>query len=131
MICECLMWLSLASYHLDRTQGYKEFNPGIILEQKDGPFLGGLYRNSYGKLTAFGARDFTLDRRVLFETVPARTSFAIGLVGGGGYRTPVLAVARVTFDKRVSLFGLVMPSKDDEKGKWRLNGAIGLTIGVN
>lgn len=87
MLCECLIWLSLASYHENRAANYNEINPGIVLERNH--YVGGYYYNSIHRHSVFIARDFTITGGEM-----GRLSFVLGAISG--YRNPVLGTIRWT-----------------------------------
>jgi hypothetical protein len=80
MICECSLWISIASYHFDR-KDYNEINPGIILQKER--VLGGYYYNSHRRHTMFIAYDY-----------PISYGFSVTLGLATGYKTPLLGAIR-------------------------------------
>lgn len=107
MICECLIWLSLASYHINREQEYREINPGVAIER--GGYLGGVYHNSHSRTTVFAARVFDLVGRDRIQ----------GIIGfGTGYKHPYVGALRV----RVGHAAIVIvPPIGDTKGVIAIN----------
>jgi hypothetical protein len=83
MLCECVFSLILASKHFGNENKLNEFNPGIIVENKDGIVVMA-YRNShFGNSAGIGFR---------YSLRKGRED-SLSIVGGviTGYTYPVLA----------------------------------------
>lgn len=93
MLGEFAIWLSVASYHEDRTKNYNEVNPGIFFESPG--FLSGYYYNSYKRHTLFGAVNMPL-MHTKFGTLSAVAGLATGYdspwIGGFRWKTDKVSI---------------------------------------
>lgn len=67
----------MISYHLDRTTPYNEKHPALGYVHESG-WGGGVYRNSYGKTSAYGGKEFRVPINGLLDagvTVGAVTGY--------------------------------------------------------
>ena len=89
MLCECLISISLLSYHFHRAD-YNEVNPGIFVEKSG--YVGFAYHNSHSKLTVGAARVLNLHTGGV-----GKVDVLFGV--GTGYRSPVVGALRYTVNQ--------------------------------
>lgn len=95
MLCECLISISLLSYHFHRAD-YNEVNPGIFVEKSG--YVGFAYHNSHSKLTVGVARVFNLySSRSGVLGQSDKVDLLLGV--GTGYRSPVVGALRYTVNQ--------------------------------
>ena len=126
--CSAADWLISPgglSIHEDRSAGYRESNPGILIERRDGDhsIVGGRFRNSFNANSRIAAYRY---RAV--EYAGFGLGGAIGLVdgypaGGGGPR-PV-ATPALSYDyQRVSILVMAIPPVSKHIEGWTAMAAL-------
>ena len=107
------------SYHQDRSAGYRESNPGVLVELREGDHsvVAGRFRNSFDRPSRIAAYRY---RAV--EYAGFGLGGAIGVVdgypaGNGGPRPVAAPVASYDY-KRVSLLVMAIPPVSKEIAGW-------------
>ena len=124
-VCSCAfaaeVWLSPGgvSLHQDRSAGYRERNPGLILEVREGnhSVLGGQFKNSFSRDSHLLVYRYRAVERAGFGL-----GGAVGLVdgypAGGGDPRPVAAPVASYDHKSVSLLVMAIPPATKEISGW-------------
>ena len=120
--CSAADWLISPggiSWHEDRSAGYRESNPGILVEAREGDHsvVAGRFRNSFNRPSRIAAYRY---RAV--EYAGFGLGGAIGIVdgypaGNGGPRLVAAPVASYDY-KRVSLLVMAIPPVSKEISGW-------------